>query len=87
MPNADNKFLLVQERLEIDKIIALPNIIVANHILFSLRNTASIYLSNAIRIASLQCDLDIDIDKDMIRYQVGHLSKAIEFIEYSILKN
>lgn len=87
MPNADKKFLLVQERLEIDKVFALPNIVVANHTLISLRNTATIYLTNAIRIASLQCDLDIDIDNDMIRYQEGHLSRALEFIEYSILKN
>ena len=87
MPNADNKFRLVQERLEIFKVHTLPNIVVANHSLISLRETATIYVLNAIQIAATQLNLDIDIYGDQIVYEEGHLERARNFIEYSILKN
>lgn len=87
MPNADDRFKFVQECLEIDDVVAIPNIVVANHSVISLRNTPTIHLINAIRIAALQRNLDIDIVGDIISYEDGHLTKAINFIEYSILKN
>jgi len=87
MPNADDRFQFVQECLEIDDVVALPNIIVANHTLISLRNTPTIHLVNAIRIAALQLNLAIEIEGDNVIYEEGHLKKALEFIEYSILKN
>jgi hypothetical protein len=87
MPNADDRFQFVQECLEIDDVVALPNIVVANHTLISLRETPTMHLVNAIKIAALQRNLDIGIIGDIITFEDGHLTKAIDFIEYSILKN
>ena len=87
MPNSDNKFKFVQERIETNQVVALPNIIVASHSLISLRNTASIYLADAISIAAIQANLQIRVDEHIIRYEIGHLTKALEFIEKSILLN
>ena len=88
MPNSsDNKFKFVQERLETNKIVALPNIIVASHSLISLRNIASVMLIEPIGIAAMQRKLQISIESNIIRYSEGHLTKALEFIEKSILLN
>jgi len=87
MSNSNDKFRFVQERLETDKVFALPNIVVANHTLINLRNTPTMHLVNAIRIAALQLNLDIGIAGDIITFEDEHLAKALDFIEYSILKN
>jgi hypothetical protein len=87
MPNADNKFRLVQERLEIDEVVIEENVIVANHTLIELRNTPTFYITEAIEIAADQCNLNIDISDNLISFQDGHLTKAIEFIEHSVLQN
>jgi hypothetical protein len=87
MPNSDNKFKFVQERIETDKVVALPNIVVASHSLISLRNIPSIYLLEAIGIAAMQKKLNISFERDIIRYADGHLTKALEFIEKSIIQN
>jgi hypothetical protein len=88
MPNSsNNRFKFVQERLETNKVVALPNIVVASHSLISLRNTASIFLIEPIAIAAIQNNLSIIIEGDIIKYTEGHLTKALEFIEKSILLN
>ena len=88
MPNSsDRRFIIVQECIEINKLLIIPNIVIASHCIISLRNTASIYLLDAIEIAARCAKLDIEIDDTTIRYRDGHLSKAIEFIEKSILQN
>jgi hypothetical protein len=87
MPNSDNKFKLVQERLETNEIVLLPNIIVASHSLISLRNIPTIYLTETILVAAIQNKLQITLERNTIRYVDGHLTKALEFIEKSILQN
>jgi hypothetical protein len=87
MPNSNSKFKFVQERLETNKVLALPNIVVASHCLIALRNTASIFLAEPIAIAAIQANLQIRVDGNIIRYENGHLTRAIEFIEKSILQN
>ena len=87
MPNSDSKFKFVQERLEFEKIVAIPNIIVASHTLISLRNIPSVMLIEPIGIAAMQRKLQISIEGDIIRYSEGHLTKALEFIEKSVLLN
>ncbi len=81
------KFQIVEERIETIKPVVIPNLIVANHTLISLRNTSALYLVDVIFIAALQKELDIRINNDVISYREGHLTAAIEFIEYSHLKN
>jgi len=87
MSNSNDNFKLVQERLELTEVFGIPNFVVANHTLISLRNTPTMHLVNAIRIAALQLNLDIGIAGDIITFEDGHLAKALDFIEYSILKN
>lgn len=81
------KFQIVEERIETIKPVIIPNLIVAYHTTISLRNTSAIYLVDVICIAALYKKLDIRIINDVISYREGHLSAAIEFIEYSHLKN
>lgn len=81
------KFQIIEERIETIKPVIIPNLIVAFHSIISLRNTSAIYLVDILRIAALQQKLDIVVVNDVIRYREGHLAAAIEFIEYSHLKN
>ena len=82
-----HKFKFVEERVDTSKPSPIPYIIIANHSIIEVRNTPTIHLVDAVRIATIQQGLQIHIEGDMISYTEGHLKKAVDFIEYSLLKN